>query len=62
VEILLLHRREILILQTEFDFMEETQKKRSNAIIQLDKISVFQNSALILANVSLSVERGELFI
>ena len=39
--------------------MEETQKIRSDAIIQLDKISVFQNSVLVLANVNLCVERGE---
>ncbi len=39
--------------------MEDTQKIKSNAIIQLEKISVFQNNVLILANVSLCIERGE---
>ncbi|MEI6124886.1 MAG: ATP-binding cassette domain-containing protein [Bacteroidota bacterium] len=39
--------------------MEGTQKPRSNAIIQLEKISVFQNNVLILADVSLFLERGE---
>ena len=39
--------------------MEDTKKIRTNAIIQLDKISVFQNSSLVLANVSVCIERGE---
>jgi cell division transport system ATP-binding protein len=39
--------------------MDDTKKIRSNAIIQLDKVSVFQNSALVLANVNVCIERGE---
>ena len=39
--------------------MEATQKTRSNAIIQLEKISVFQHHVLILADVSLFIGRGE---
>ena len=39
--------------------MEDTQKVRNNAIIQLEKISVFQNNSLVLANVSVCIERGE---
>lgn len=52
-------RQENLILHAETDIMEETQKIRSNAIIQLEKVSVFQNNALVLANVSVCIERGE---
>jgi cell division transport system ATP-binding protein len=55
----LLNRQENLILHAEFDFMEDNKKIRTNAIIQLDKISVFQNSSLVLANVSVCIERGE---
>jgi cell division transport system ATP-binding protein len=55
----LLYRQENLILHAESDFMEDNQKIRSNAIIQLVKVSVFQNSALVLANVSVCIERGE---
>lgn len=39
--------------------MEETLKIRSNDIIQLEKVSVFQDKVLVLANVSLYIERGE---
>ena len=39
--------------------MEATQKTRSNAIIQLEKISVFQHHVLIVADVSLFIGRGE---
>jgi len=46
-------------LNPETEVMEDTQKIKSNAIIQLEKISVFQNNVLILANVSLCIERGE---
>jgi cell division transport system ATP-binding protein len=53
------HAQENLILHAETDIMEETQKIRSNAIIQLEKVSVFQDSALVLANVSFCLERGE---
>jgi cell division transport system ATP-binding protein len=55
----LLYRQENLILHAETDFMEDIQKIRNNAIIQLEKISVFQNSSLVLANVSVCIERGE---
>jgi cell division transport system ATP-binding protein len=55
----LLNRQENLILHAENDFMEDTKKVRNNAIIQLEKISVFQNNSLVLANVSLIIERGE---
>ena len=46
-------------MNPETEVMEDTQKIKSNAIIQLEKISVFQNNVLILANVSLCIERGE---
>ena len=39
--------------------MEATQKTRSNAIIQLEKISVFQHHVLIVTDVSLFIGRGE---
>jgi len=39
--------------------MEEAKKIHGNAIIQLEKVSVFQNSSLVLANVSVNIERGE---
>ena len=39
--------------------MEVTQKTRSNAIIQLEKISVFQHHVLIVTDVSLFIGRGE---
>jgi cell division transport system ATP-binding protein len=55
----LLNRQENLILHAESDFMEDNTKMRSNAIIQLDKVSVFQNNSLVLANVSFCIERGE---
>jgi cell division transport system ATP-binding protein len=39
--------------------MEQHTEVSSNTIIQLEKVSVFQNSVLILANVNMAIERGE---
>jgi len=39
--------------------MEQHTEVSSNTIIQLEKVSVFQNNVLILANVNMAIERGE---
>ncbi|HNW91059.1 MAG TPA: ATP-binding cassette domain-containing protein [Bacteroidales bacterium] len=39
--------------------MEQQSEVSSNTIIQLEKVSVFQNEVLILANVNMAIERGE---
>jgi len=39
--------------------METHLEISSNTIIQLEKVSVFQNEVLVLANVNMAIERGE---
>lgn len=39
--------------------MEPHIEVSSNTIIQLEKVSVFQNNVLVLANVNMAIERGE---
>ncbi len=39
--------------------MEEPTLNQNNAVISLDKVSVFQNDNLVLSNVSLKIEKGE---
>lgn len=39
--------------------MEPHLEVSSNTIVQLEKVSVFQNNVLVLANVNMAIERGE---